>query len=186
MSFPGLYIELWTKKILLSIARVPGKPIAIDQKTLDHDVGNYAAVLIDIDFAKLIPERIRLKANGIEFWQYVEIQDLENIKFCSHCKYMGHKFENCLAARRILGGKLAGTISEETGNPHATQINKRNSVNALRSENKHSKYAWKEVRGKKKNGQGAFNSVNAAASVASMYQFNKEKQCGGCFYTFGE
>ncbi|XP_026378635.1 uncharacterized protein LOC113273081 [Papaver somniferum] len=107
VSFPGLYIELWTKKILLSIAKILGKPIAIDQKTLDHDVGNYAAVLIDIDFAKEIPKRIYQTTNGKKFWQYIEIQDLENIKFCTHCKFMGHKFENCLAAKKILGGSNA-------------------------------------------------------------------------------
>ncbi|XP_026396025.1 uncharacterized protein LOC113290656 [Papaver somniferum] len=106
VSFPGLYIELWTKTILLSIAKILGKPIAIDQKTLDHDVGNYAAVLIDIDFAKEIPKRIYLTANGKEFWQYVEVQDMENVKFCSHCKFMGHKFENCQAARKILGNSV--------------------------------------------------------------------------------
>ncbi|XP_026459756.1 uncharacterized protein LOC113360463 [Papaver somniferum] len=73
VSFPCLYIELWTKRILLSIAKILGRPIAIEKKTLDHDVGNYAAVLIDIDFAKPIPKRIRLKAKGNEFWQYVEV-----------------------------------------------------------------------------------------------------------------
>ncbi|XP_026399683.1 uncharacterized protein LOC113295566 [Papaver somniferum] len=116
VSFPCLYIELWTKRILLSIAKILGKPIVIDQKILDHDVGNYADVLIDIDFAKPIPKRIRLKANGNDFWQYVEVQDLENIKFCTHCKFMGHKFENCLAARKILGnavvdGKQVATVN---------------------------------------------------------------------------
>ncbi|XP_026399728.1 uncharacterized protein LOC113295611 [Papaver somniferum] len=118
VTFPGLFIELWTKKILLSIARILGKPIAIDQKTLDHDVGNYAAVLIDIDFAKVIPKRIRLKANGREFWQYVEIQDMENIKFCTHCKIMGHKFESCLTARKILGSSVMEgkhELNESTG-----------------------------------------------------------------------
>ncbi|XP_026445245.1 uncharacterized protein LOC113345787 [Papaver somniferum] len=106
VSFPGLYIELWTKRILLSIAKILGRPIAIDQKTLDHDVGNYATVLIDIDFAKEIPKRIYLKANGKEFWQYVEVQDIEKVKFCSHCKFIGHKFENFLAARKILGSLI--------------------------------------------------------------------------------
>ncbi|XP_026459465.1 uncharacterized protein LOC113360139 [Papaver somniferum] len=131
VSFPGLYIELWTKKILLSIAKILGKPIAIDQKTLYHDVGNYAAVTIDIDFAKMIPKRIRLKANGKEFWQYVEIQDLENIKFCTHYKFMGHKFENCLAARKILGSANA---------------EKKYFVENVKNEkeDKTIKYAWKE------------------------------------------
>ncbi|XP_026402243.1 uncharacterized protein LOC113297887 [Papaver somniferum] len=74
---------------------------------------------------------------------------------------------------------LFGDYSEETGNVQATQINERSTVDALRSENKHAKYDWKEVRGRKKNGQGAVNSVNAAASVASMDQFNKEKHVAG-------
>ncbi|XP_026433583.1 uncharacterized protein LOC113331020 [Papaver somniferum] len=106
VSFPGLCIELWTKKILLSIAIILGKPIVIDQKTLDHDVGNYVVMLIDIDFAKVVPKTIRLKANEREFWKYVEIQDVENTKFCTHYKIMGHKFENCLASRKILGSSI--------------------------------------------------------------------------------
>ncbi|XP_026378412.1 uncharacterized protein LOC113272832 [Papaver somniferum] len=139
VSFPGLYIELWTKIILLSIAKILGRPIAIDQKTLDHDVGNYAVVLIDIDFAKPIPKRIRLKANGNEFWKYVEVQDLENIKFCTHCKFMGHKFENCLAARKLLGGS-------KSVESHKNQIQKSKDGKEVSNTNK--KYAWREVRGK--------------------------------------
>lgn len=152
------------KKILLSIARIIGKPIAIDQKTLDHDVGNYAVVLIDIDFAKSVPTRIRLKANGKEFWQYVEIQDMEKINFCTHCKFMGHKFENCLAARKILGGPVLYGASFETR--ILNQKCKEGSSEALKSEghNQNSKYAWKEVKSRKKNMHG---NKNLQGSVSS-------------------
>ncbi|XP_026442638.1 uncharacterized protein LOC113342256 [Papaver somniferum] len=157
VSFPGLYIELWTKRILLSIAKILGKPIAIDQKTLDHDVGNYANVLIDIDFAKPIPKRIRLKANSNEFWQYVEVQDLENIKFCTHYKFIGHKFENCLAARKLLGGSKSSNVSQKPQKDDK-EVN-----------NPNKKYAWREVRGKNNvngNGSNADKGIHSEVIVS--------------------
>ncbi|XP_026433438.1 uncharacterized protein LOC113330849 [Papaver somniferum] len=172
VNFPGFYIELWTKKFLLSIAKILGKPIAIDQKTLDHDVGNYADVLIDIDFAKPIPKIIRLKANGNEFWQYVEVQDLENIKFCTHCKFMGHKFENCLAARKLLGGSKSSNVSQkpEKKNPCCKKkVSQKPQKDDKEVNNPNKKYAWSEVRGKNNvngNGSNADKGIHSEVIVS--------------------
>lgn len=56
------------------------------------EYGYFASVLIDIDFSKHIPERILLKANGREFWQYMEIH--KHPKFCSKCSIIGHGDED--------------------------------------------------------------------------------------------
>ncbi|XP_026430543.1 uncharacterized protein LOC113327581 [Papaver somniferum] len=91
--FPELPVELWTEKSLLSIGKILGNPIVVDEKTLKLDYGFYASVLIDIDFAKHIPERIHITSGGKEFWQYIDIQKYP--KFCSKCNIIGHVDAEC-------------------------------------------------------------------------------------------
>lgn len=147
VSFPGLFIELWTKKILTSLAKLLGRPVAIDQKTLDHDFGNFAAVLIDIDFAKPIPRRIWIKANGREFWQPVYIKGIEDINFCTHCKIMGHVFKDCNVAKKMMGVSTSNSRIE-----------------APRKERQNAQQEWKEV-GWKHNR----NRVNGAQKTGNIH-----------------
>ncbi|XP_026383917.1 uncharacterized protein LOC113279435 [Papaver somniferum] len=93
VMFPDLPVELWTEKSLLSIGKILGNPIVVDEKTLQLDYGFYASVPIDIDFAKHIPERIHLTSGGQEFWKYIDIQKYP--KFCSKCNIVGHNDAEC-------------------------------------------------------------------------------------------
>ncbi|XP_026403895.1 uncharacterized protein LOC113299146 isoform X2 [Papaver somniferum] len=148
--FPGLFVELWTKKILISMAKLIGK------KTLDHDFCNYVVVLIEIDMAKPIPNRIRVKANGNIFWQYVDVQDLEKANLCSHCKIMGHLLADCNAARKIIK-RTVGTDGNRT------EVTKQGA----------SVSQWKEVGRKEKRNDNVSASVakdNAANSTAEGVQ----------------
>ncbi|XP_026443832.1 uncharacterized protein LOC113343979 [Papaver somniferum] len=53
VKFPGLPVEMWVEKTLLALGKTLGTPIVVDKRTLNHEYGDYASVLIDIDFAKL-------------------------------------------------------------------------------------------------------------------------------------
>ncbi|XP_026443521.1 uncharacterized protein LOC113343609 [Papaver somniferum] len=68
VRFPGLHMELWTERSLLTIGKALGTPIVVDHRTLDLEYGHFAVVLVDIDFAKHIPERIHLSAGGRKFF----------------------------------------------------------------------------------------------------------------------
>ncbi|XP_026450923.1 uncharacterized protein LOC113351073 [Papaver somniferum] len=93
VRFPRLPVELWTEKTILSMGKVLGNPIVLDQKTLDLDFGYFAADLVDIDFGKHIPERIIIKSGGKSFWQYLDIP--KSPKFCLHCNIIGHHEKEC-------------------------------------------------------------------------------------------
>ncbi|XP_026399108.1 uncharacterized protein LOC113294955 [Papaver somniferum] len=75
------------------MGKVLGTPIVVDQKTLYLDFGYFAAVLVDIDFGKNIPERIRIKSGGKSFWQYLDIP--KSPKFCLHCNIIVHHEKEC-------------------------------------------------------------------------------------------
>ncbi|XP_026400384.1 uncharacterized protein LOC113296290 [Papaver somniferum] len=93
VMLPELPMELWTKKSISSIDKSFGTPIVVDEKTLRLEYGYFASVLVDIDFSKHIPERILLKANGREFWQYMDIH--KRPQFCAKCSIIGHCEEDC-------------------------------------------------------------------------------------------
>lgn len=93
VMLPELPMELWTEKSILSISKSFGTPIVVDEKTLRLEYGYFASVLVDIDFSKHISERILLKANGKEFWQYMDIH--KRPQFCAKCSIIGHCEEDC-------------------------------------------------------------------------------------------
>ncbi|XP_026384338.1 uncharacterized protein LOC113279910 [Papaver somniferum] len=93
VRFPGLPMKLWTEKSILSMGKILGTRIVVDQRTLSLEYGHFASVLVDIDFAKHIPKCIALTAGGRKFWQY---QDIPNDpKFCFACNIIGHCDDEC-------------------------------------------------------------------------------------------
>ncbi|XP_026399672.1 uncharacterized protein LOC113295556 [Papaver somniferum] len=93
VDFPVLYVELWTEKVLLSLGKNLGTPIMVDKNTLNHEYGCYAAILIDIDFTKKVPDSIHVTVDGRSFDQFVELQKIP--KFCSCCRIVGHVESDC-------------------------------------------------------------------------------------------
>ncbi|XP_026433429.1 uncharacterized protein LOC113330837 [Papaver somniferum] len=93
VTFPGLSMEFWTEKTLLTMAKSLGTPIIVDKRTLAHEYGHFAAVLVDIDFAEPATDAIHVSGGGVDFLQPVEIQKVP--KFCSKCKIIGHTDQEC-------------------------------------------------------------------------------------------
>ncbi|XP_026433435.1 uncharacterized protein LOC113330843 [Papaver somniferum] len=93
VTFPGLSMEFWTEKTLLTMAKSLGTPIVVDKRTLAHEYGHFAAVLVDIDFAEPATDAIHVSGGGVDFLQPVEIQKVP--KFCSKCKIIGHTDQEC-------------------------------------------------------------------------------------------
>ncbi|XP_026396028.1 uncharacterized protein LOC113290660 [Papaver somniferum] len=75
------------------MGKVLGTPIVVDQRTLNLEYGNFASVLVDVDFAKHIPSRIKITAGGRTFWQYLEIPRAP--KFCMKCCIIGNNDDEC-------------------------------------------------------------------------------------------
>ncbi|XP_026433631.1 uncharacterized protein LOC113331060 [Papaver somniferum] len=93
VSFPGLPLEFWTEKTLLSLDKSLGTPIVVDRRTLAHEYGHFASVLVDINFAEAATDAIHITVGGLDFWQSVEIQKVP--KYCSKCKLIGHTDHEC-------------------------------------------------------------------------------------------
>ncbi|XP_026420033.1 uncharacterized protein LOC113316013 [Papaver somniferum] len=58
VRFPGLGLEFWSESILFKICKEIGTPIKIDAATAKCDVGYYANVLVEVDFAFPIPNKV--------------------------------------------------------------------------------------------------------------------------------
>ncbi|XP_026433417.1 uncharacterized protein LOC113330826 [Papaver somniferum] len=93
VSFPGLPLEFWTEKTLLSLAKSLGTSIVVDRRTLAHEYGHFASLLVDINFAEAATDAIHITVGGLDFWQSVEIQKVP--KYCSKCKLIGHTDHEC-------------------------------------------------------------------------------------------
>ncbi|XP_026430546.1 uncharacterized protein LOC113327584 [Papaver somniferum] len=93
VKFPSLPVEMWVEKTLLALGKSLGTPIVVDKRTLNHEYGHYASVLIDIDFAKHDTDSVYVEVDGRHFLQPIEI--LKQPKFCSKCKIVGHLDKEC-------------------------------------------------------------------------------------------
>ncbi|XP_026445204.1 uncharacterized protein LOC113345743 [Papaver somniferum] len=93
VKFPGLPVEFWIEKTLLFMGKTLGTPIVIDQRTLAHEYGHFASILIDINFAELDTDGIHVYVGGLEFWQPFDI--LKRPKFCYKCSIIGHSDSEC-------------------------------------------------------------------------------------------
>ncbi|KAF6169262.1 hypothetical protein GIB67_013692 [Kingdonia uniflora] len=93
VKFLGLGVEFWEVDTLMALGRTLGTPIQIDQSSITMDFGYFAKVLIDIDLAEPIPSKILVEVEGGDFWQRIELG--VTLKFCSHCKFIGHTFAEC-------------------------------------------------------------------------------------------
>ncbi|XP_026451358.1 uncharacterized protein LOC113351623 [Papaver somniferum] len=58
VRLPGLGLEFWSEKILFKICKEIGTPIKLDEATARCEVGYYANVLVEIYFAKSVPNKV--------------------------------------------------------------------------------------------------------------------------------
>ncbi|XP_026400451.1 uncharacterized protein LOC113296359 [Papaver somniferum] len=138
VKFSGLQVEMWVEKTLLALGKSFGTPIVVDKRTLNHEYGHYASVLIDIDFAKLNTNYVYVEAGGRNFLQPFEI--LKRPKYRFKCKIVCHLDLEC---------RKKHVTSVNT--PPATASTSQQS-NALVIHQGDTNTAWK-VSGQKKNGK---------------------------------
>ncbi|XP_026417366.1 uncharacterized protein LOC113312848 [Papaver somniferum] len=93
VQIPGLSLEYWDEKTLFKISRAIGNPIKVDAATLNYESGYYAKVLIEIDLAKSIPNKLWIVTRYGAFSQGVTLKNLP--KFCHKCKIVGHQLSEC-------------------------------------------------------------------------------------------
>ncbi|XP_026451497.1 uncharacterized protein LOC113351778 [Papaver somniferum] len=116
VRFPGLGLEFWTEKILLKICKEFGNPVKLDAATEKCEVGYYANVLVEVDFAKSIPNKIWIGTKYGGFFQSISIPDCP--KFCSTCKILGHLITECRVekSKNQSAGEAHNHSNIKTGN----------------------------------------------------------------------
>ncbi|XP_026448157.1 uncharacterized protein LOC113348549 [Papaver somniferum] len=92
VKVPGLAVEYWIEKTLLALGKTLGTPV-VYKRTLAHEYGYFASVLIHINFAELNTDGIYVTVGGREFWKPIEI--LKRPKFCTKCNIIGHVDSEC-------------------------------------------------------------------------------------------
>ncbi|XP_026420062.1 uncharacterized protein LOC113316043 [Papaver somniferum] len=92
VKFPGLPMEYWIEKTFLAMGKSLGTPIVVDKRTLAHEYGYYASVLIDIAEMNDV-DAIHVSVGGLEFLQPIETH--KKPKFCTSCKIIGHNEAEC-------------------------------------------------------------------------------------------
>lgn len=90
----SLPLQCWNTRVIRKIASKVGKPICVDNFTMQRKRISYARVLVEID-TSVAPNdsfEVRLPC-GTVYTQYINFKNLP--KFCKHCYYFGHYIGNC-------------------------------------------------------------------------------------------
>ncbi|XP_026451968.1 uncharacterized protein LOC113352357 [Papaver somniferum] len=93
VRFPGLGLEFWKETILFKICKEIGTPIKINTATANCESGYYANILVEMDFAQPIPNKIWIGTKYGGFFQNISIPIIP--KYCHHCKIIGHSTLDC-------------------------------------------------------------------------------------------
>lgn len=84
IRFPGLNLLYYDENVLLRLASVIGKPIRVDQNTLNVERGRFARVCMEIGLSLPVVRKFWLRGH----WYRAEYEDLHLI--CSNCGCCGH------------------------------------------------------------------------------------------------
>uniref|UniRef100_A0A0V0IIV3 Putative ovule protein n=1 Tax=Solanum chacoense TaxID=4108 RepID=A0A0V0IIV3_SOLCH len=99
ISFPNLLPTFFVKECLFSLAVAVGKPIQIDQATVNKSRPSCAHVKVLVDLKKNFPKVVQMnienEATGEIRYNMVAIKYDYVPKYCFDCKMQGHSNEEC-------------------------------------------------------------------------------------------
>lgn len=86
--------QCWNIRAISKISSKIGKPIYVDNFTLERRRFSYACVLVEIDTCSSPTDVFDVKLpSGVVYSQYVHYENLP--KFCNYCFMFGHLRDNC-------------------------------------------------------------------------------------------
>lgn len=116
----GLPHEYWRPKILFAIATGVGIPLSLDDATINRSLGHYARILVDLDLAGNIRDKILVERKDFAFFVRIEYERLP--EFCSSCKMIGHSLGNCRKyVTKRHGADQAAASNDAINNGKATR-----------------------------------------------------------------
>lgn len=94
VQLQSLPLQCWNSRAISQIASRLGKPLCVDNNTLERKWISYARVLVEIDTSIKPVDSFDVKLpSGFVYKQYIVFENLP--KFCGHCFYFGHYFDQC-------------------------------------------------------------------------------------------
>ncbi|XP_026428463.1 uncharacterized protein LOC113324361 [Papaver somniferum] len=84
ISLPGLSLEYWDEKTLFTICNAIGNPVKVDDDTLKYSSGYAVKVLVEVNLANPIPNKLWIITKYGGFSQGIVLIKLP--KFCYKCK----------------------------------------------------------------------------------------------------
>lgn len=93
LRLPGLPVEFFNKDLLMEIGSVVGRPVKVDDYTINGTRGKYARVCVELDLSRTLVPQIKLQGPKSVI-QKIEYGGLHSI--CFECGKYGHKEEQCV------------------------------------------------------------------------------------------
>lgn len=93
VRLPGLPFKYWNVESLAAIAAEAGKPLRVDEQSLNLERGSYIRVCVELDLAKPVPEGVWIGQPGAAFFQIFSYENLPSI--CTSCGCIGHILKEC-------------------------------------------------------------------------------------------
>ncbi|KAF6165223.1 hypothetical protein GIB67_030405 [Kingdonia uniflora] len=151
----------------MALGRTMGTPIHVDRT--QSDFGYFAKVLVDIDLAEPIPNKVLVEVEDGDFWQKVELGSLS--KFCPHCKMMGHNLSECRGVRAQVQRE------EEIKDKRNQEVAKKGTGENKSEESSFIKNQKKRIR-KKRNKEQLGNGIGLSATTESATTESGGKEVG--------
>ncbi|WMV38518.1 hypothetical protein MTR67_031903 [Solanum verrucosum] len=105
ISFPNLLPTFFVKECLFSLASAVGKPIQLDQATINKTRPSCARVKVLVDLKGTFPKSMHRNIEDEESGQIrtnvVDIQYDYVPKYCGECKMQGHDRHNCRKINQV-------------------------------------------------------------------------------------
>ncbi|KAL2327418.1 hypothetical protein Fmac_020845 [Flemingia macrophylla] len=89
----GLPQEYWRPRILFSIAKGVGAPLALDRITAARELGYFARILVDMDLLGAFPEQILVERKGFAFVVDITYEQIPDL--CTNFHNIGHNIQSC-------------------------------------------------------------------------------------------
>ncbi|VFQ69368.1 unnamed protein product [Cuscuta campestris] len=133
VTFKRLPIHLQDVRALFSIASMVGRPIMVDDRTLNAEYLNTARILVDIDLCSTPPTEVKVRIQETVFSFPVEYQNLP--KYCGNCKRFGHICKSrTLPVRKLpTGGKLLSGGHTKGSKERWSQVGRKSNANKKRT-----------------------------------------------------
>ncbi|OMO68240.1 reverse transcriptase [Corchorus capsularis] len=98
VRLPNLPYEYYDKPFISKVGSALGKLLKVDFHTNDGSKGRFARLCLQVDLTKPLRQKFKI----VKWVQHIQYED---IKFCFHCGFVGHKNDSCPNSSTLEGSE---------------------------------------------------------------------------------